>query len=1018
MSAAGGSSSSRPNFFDLLGLDPDAPWNQAEFERIVTEKRREWTRLSLQGIGQKQVLAKRNLGLIGAINRVMNDPVLRDKEAEQCRLGHSQDKRKLLDEFNESLRFSERKPYVLESEISHWAKEYAAIFPGGEADVRSHVKAPIRPSNARAAARPQLNLVRAKEIREHLQLLGYETLYELLSKELRASFSETTSLPILQQAADRLNREWQKRPDKTVDVTARIKLSGHAKDIFGSEDQRQRYQETLRQDKMTQRLHVFEKYCEGAQAIDATQSENFLNEAKGLGWDVEEAQERLVDLAARRRWPLIFSREAAAKIDEQQRCVYCEELHPKDARYCKNCRRQLRMDCPGCGKDVSLAESVCVHCGFAVGDFYPIQEMLQTLLDQDGHLLASLDLTEAKEIVDLLKQNWSPKNPDALARKIAGVWAEIQRRFDERKQLTERVLRLIANCHFCEARDLLPKLPPTIQGIPDWQKKLQEIKARTEAARRQVERAQQRGTREDERERAYWAALQESADCEEAREGLKRITPKPPWNLKLDIDKDKATVTLDWNASPSPGGEHVVVRKAFSLPASPSDGEILVSTPGNHYTDSTPPVGLSIFYAVFAQREGVVSKASAQAPQPAFFIQEATDLKWKTTATSVTLEWKPPPNVHTVTVVRKEGSAPQSLSDGVVLQPPAGQNKLLDEPVQEGGRYFYRVYCRFLNSQGSIVSSNGSQPVMVVPQGPPDPFKLKLDFKLRQEQISTWLDIDYPPPEKGEVKILKSDRPFVIPGEKDVDQLLTRHIEVKGNGGKTDRLSKQGEIYYLPLILFEGKLYVGEAQSYPYTKAVTDLKAYNLVTALALEWTWPDDTDEVQIGYDTTGWLRDARSAPKKMVVTRQEYNRLHRYELKAPGGMEYYLIVSPVITQQGKRVVGNGPQIRCYLGPKASVKYGFNRSRTKLTLQASQSIILPPLQIRTNASTWQITRTEGTFWDIPLIAEGHPKSKWDFDLPSAFFPPNTYGRVFLKEETDENKINLILPSPDQLKLS
>jgi hypothetical protein len=1028
MSAASGSS--RPNFFDLLGLDPDAPWNQAEFERIVKEKRREWTKRSMLGVGPDALLAKRNLGLIGEINRVMNDPALREKEAEDRRRGRGRQNQALLDEFKEALRFAELKTYVLDSEISFWARTYAAIFPKGEADVRSHITVPIRVSKPKAAPRPQIDPVRAKEIREQLQILGQENLYTLLSQELHASFSEASSLLVLQQAADRLYSEQHRRADKTVEVTAKVKLAGHAKVIFGTEDERQRYQETLRQEKMAQSLKMFEKYCEGAQAIDATQSDIFLNEAKKQGWDSEEARERLVDLAARRRWPLTFSGAAAATRDERQRCVYCGELNRKDARFCKTCSHMLRMECPNCENDASLAEAACANCGFPVGDFYPIQEMLQTLVDKDGHLLASLDLNEAWEIADQLKRHWAPKKPDALARQIAEVWAEVQRRFDEQKRLIDQVAQLIAKRHFFAASDLLPKLPPTIQGMPDWQKQQQEIKERCEAANRQTSRAKQRGAREDEQERFYWSALQESADCAEAREGLKQITPKPPWDLTLKEDKNDTSVLLTWNPSLSPGVEHVVVRKAQSPPTALSDGEILVRIPAKqpkdahapgHYHDTTPPIGVSLFYAVFAQREGVPSSGSAQTPQSAFFLQEVTDLKPQIDNTSVTLKWTPPLNVHSITVVRKEGAAPQSPGDGVTLKPPAGQvNYLTDEAVQEGHRYFYTVYCHFLNSQGYLVTSNGSQTVMVTPEGPPDARKLNPTYTLRQGPIATWLDISWTQPEKGKVIILKSDQPLQLgPGNVLPEQDKNRYSEVP-NEGKSDLWSEPGERYYVPAIIFNGNLYIGEEERYAYTKPITDLKAYNLVTSLALEWTWPENTDEVQIGYNTAGWLRDVQSAPKKITVSRQEYNLLQRYELKAPGGMDYYLIVAPVITtRQGKRVVGKGAQISCYLGPKIQIEYWFERGRSqhKLVLHARQSLIFPPLQIRTNSSTWQMTRTEGTFWHSLTLA-AYPKTKWDIDLPSAYFPPHTYGRLFTKEEADENKIALIQTNPDRLRLS
>ena len=127
MSGASGSPNARPNFFELLGLNPDTPWNQTEFERILIEKRREWTSLSSMAVGAKKQEAKQNLNLVGEIERVMKDAALRDKEAREARLRRDKDKQRLLDEFKDALRIAALKTYVYESEISFWATQYAAI---------------------------------------------------------------------------------------------------------------------------------------------------------------------------------------------------------------------------------------------------------------------------------------------------------------------------------------------------------------------------------------------------------------------------------------------------------------------------------------------------------------------------------------------------------------------------------------------------------------------------------------------------------------------------------------------------------------------------------------------------------------------------------------------------------------------------------------------------------------------------------------------------------------------------
>ena len=74
----------RPNFFILLGLNPDADWNQAAFEQTLRQKRVEWSRQGA-GVAKKALAARQNLAFVPAITEVMASPELREKEAQAAR---------------------------------------------------------------------------------------------------------------------------------------------------------------------------------------------------------------------------------------------------------------------------------------------------------------------------------------------------------------------------------------------------------------------------------------------------------------------------------------------------------------------------------------------------------------------------------------------------------------------------------------------------------------------------------------------------------------------------------------------------------------------------------------------------------------------------------------------------------------------------------------------------------------------------------------------------------------------
>ena len=70
----------RPNFFLLLGLSPNADWNQTLFEETLRKKRNEWSRAG-SGVAKKALSAKQNLALIPKITEVMTNEAARESEA-------------------------------------------------------------------------------------------------------------------------------------------------------------------------------------------------------------------------------------------------------------------------------------------------------------------------------------------------------------------------------------------------------------------------------------------------------------------------------------------------------------------------------------------------------------------------------------------------------------------------------------------------------------------------------------------------------------------------------------------------------------------------------------------------------------------------------------------------------------------------------------------------------------------------------------------------------------------------
>lgn len=1044
MSMASSNSNRRPNFFDLLGLDPDKPWNQSEFERLIEDKRRQWSNVTSHQIGQPARDAQRNLGLIGEMRRVMSDPKERNKEAEDRRAANDKQRQDRLDEFKKILAIAERKGYVQVKEIREWAtKTFKGILT--EQQIKEYVTTKVVPDFLPPLSRPHLEPVRAKEIREELQLLHYDSLYTLLSKELNRKLSETSGREVLKQAADELNRLNQQKMNKDAYVTAKIKLSGHAGVIFSKDSERQRYDETLRQEQMEELLQVYITACSPAQAIEAGQTKDFLRDARQKGWNTDEALDQLFQLASKNQWRITVPEGVVKQSQEERRCGNCKQMNPKTGKFCTFCKEPLEISCPNCSSVVALDQIACGNCGFGTGDFFMVKEMLKAVVGTDGRLLPKVDLREARSTLKRAEELWSPKQPDALAHQIAGLLKEAQQRAEGQERAIQELEQLLGKRFFFTAAPLLQKLP---RWLPKWSTYEQAIQRATSEADRLVALANQAGTKPAEREGYFWKALQVCADCARAKDGLKQVALRPPSDLKIETRGTLAL--LRWTPSHSPGAEYVVVRKTHDRPGGIQDGEKLAETANAFYQDASPPIGLPVFYAVFAKRFGEFSSGAAQASSAVFLKTEVAGLKHQVSADSVELTWTPPPNVKEIRVVRKEGAAPASLQDRTanVLPSPSPQaNSLIDRDVQEGKHYFYVVYCYFLDQHGQLQPSQGSQAIDAVPQGPPDATRIVLTFQMREDTFRHhWLDISWQPPEKGDVLILKDDKPIPLQPKQKVTQIeidrygqlpnkTISNVQPASPAARNDKgppisdlWSKPGERYYLPVIQIPGEqhYYVGTVQRYVYTNPITNLKAHNLDAFMRLTWTWPSDnqaTKEVLIGIgtDINNIPHDVELASKQIPVAFTAYHRF--YDLPAESG-DYYVIVAPVVYQENKRIVGAGVSTRCHLGPRIRLEYWLERLRNqyKLHIRTARNtggaVKLPALMLRTNQGNFLANRNASSLW-WSNTAEQHPRLSWEFPLS---LPPglaeDTYACLFLEDEMQEDWFELIPSDYRTLKLS
>lgn len=310
--------STRPNFFLLLGLNPDAPWNQTLFEETLRKKRNEWSRQGA-GVAKKALLAKQNLALIPKITEVMMNAELREQEAIAARKERVAEQQKEQAQFEKQLTFINAQDTLDEEEIENFVAAFQHLVPAEE--IKSRIKVPTpTPETEAASAQATATLEEsiAKNIADRLQIIHMSTLYELLAQDIGStpgtgSAQDTGSTPStppptwdLLRAAEALYARLV-RLQPTAETTAKMELAGLARYVFKSDETRASYDETLRQASWQRIFHELDESMSRAKKkeVNAKQITLFLNDAQKDGWPEQEALEQLKEHAQQQKWHIV-----------------------------------------------------------------------------------------------------------------------------------------------------------------------------------------------------------------------------------------------------------------------------------------------------------------------------------------------------------------------------------------------------------------------------------------------------------------------------------------------------------------------------------------------------------------------------------------------------------------------------------------------------------------------------------------------------------------------------------------
>lgn len=901
----------RPNYFLLLGLDPHAPWDEAEFEQELSRCRTRWTRES-NGIATNRTTraAKQNLRMIAALQKAMRNPVARDQERADALTRQADRLQQRCRDVGRRIDIRLAKGYLYDVELAEVTATAGDVLAVDRDLARRLSAAEVRPMRPvagptaeRLAAEPSLNA--------GLETLREKSLYDVLR---RYDLGITPGSPRerLLDAADKLYLDGNSSSRKDAVVEAKQTLGGIARSAFATESERRKHDNSMRLRVLDELTATYESALAAVPVVHAAQVRRFLADARSAGIDLDEARDHLVAYFTARKWRVeLPADEVRQALLDMVICPCCHSPNNPGVASCAVCGLPLREPCPACEQIVPTAAG-CGRCGFPIGQ----RGWVATLVDEAEQNIDANEAVTAARLLGDAERIWRlPKGrTDALTERIQWVRSRIEAVSAASMKVVARVRQAMAAGDHMEALRLLGECPVS---LPDHAGLLADAQRRVAAADELCRRSRLPGTPDDERAQLLSEALRACADHVDARNELARIPPKPPGRLDADVDMAAPSVTLTWTPPSERDVRYVVMRSTSGrAPTSVEGGrheqrmEILS---GTRWEDRNPVVGMPLRYAVFTERAGTLSATPAVAPRTVFVMGEP-EVRATPRDGSVDLAWALPAAAGDVEIRRER-------TDGQEPVCPLASNgglSLRDPDVRNGVRYRYTLRALYADPTvpGGVRGSVGRY-VDVTPHKVPElPGPVEVAGAAPAENMTFYrhrVTLRWPPADSGTVHVVRIDGAAGLRAGDRVQQtelLRHGHVFTEPPPVPDPWIEERRICQYVPAVIVEGTAYVGHARPYAAIDEVADLRVVHTGSARQLRWSWPVGADSVVVAPGRLGDSAGLFDTATATSAVRGPGESTGALDLDPRIGTEAYLIVAAGLVDGGVRYLTTGREV------------------------------------------------------------------------------------------------------------
>jgi predicted RNA-binding Zn-ribbon protein involved in translation (DUF1610 family) len=855
----------RPNFYMLLGLDPSVD-DAALIATAVQDKRRSWSAEQSMGNPAAAGQARSNLARLAEIQRVMNDPESRRQEADDARKRIRQERKSSLQQLDRVISLLRIPGICTSDDIAKLVKQLGGRLE--EREIRERIRtagidveSAGRPAK-NTAAKPVLDASQMDQIRPKLKLLGAKDLYGFLELDRNASARS------LYEQANRRNKELLQIGKNDAETNTAKALCGHCMAIFGSDADKQKYDNALAVEAMDGMRPLIELAGGSGNFLSIEQQDELIRQARAQGVAAVDARAFIEQLAARRKWTLQRSGKKQLPSEQLRQCGHCWALAEKGVSHCSSCGEPLDIRCPRCSKLVPTEHIACEHCGFRIGDW----SWIKAELDRTDRLIGEFKIDAATQQLKELLHNW----PE---------WRIVRDRLDEAGRLTKqrqhehaRLDELVRDSRYlaagAEAERFRGKWPEgNIDSlITSIAKKVRQAQSAFDEGERQ-----RREGRMSDAVVNFHEAQRICADFDAARRAMASLPPLSPSSLVVKPQGDG--FQLRWTAEDRMVDGYRLVRKAHAAPSGPDDGAFGQSFTDVACTDPVVKEGVPWHYAVFSQRGGVFS-ASAARSGPHLRLAPIRDLVARAGDGEIQLTWSLPNGAVGAEIWRRQGDPPDRPGSGTRLT--ASRDSFHDSGLANDIRVGYLVIPAFEDPHkpGARLLGPG-RTCFAEPTAPP---VAVTDLAFTRETGGIRLSWT-PPPSPGQVQIRQSQTlPALQVGAilaKEQADALGVSVLATAPGTASVPLPGMIDTWFVPLTVKGTLAVVGKPINVALIAGPSELTADHNERDIRLRWRWPDGCRHIAVcfGYDDYPETPDAGGAIRQ-DITLDRYNRERMFVL------------------------------------------------------------------------------------------------------------------------------------------